>query len=420
MDFPDRGQEDFGRNESQLVDEYERVMMRSIERRLVGHGRIAAYSSGGLDSSLLVTMAAKLRGDPLDSYTFEIAHPGHAESARAADVASHVGSKTRSVMLTGCDLLDGFPRLVAAAESPIIDVSASALMQLAERVHDGGHSAVITGEGADELQAGYPWFRIQQRLDWLDRAFAGMQVSRPGFRAYVRLVHSCKMPWSFVRRSYEAVCGKNAWLLAYTLMAAAKYHFFSDNMLAALGDHLPFDDLGLNTQRMRRWHPLNRSIYLGARVHLAGLHLAARGDRAAGRSGVETRYPFLDRDVFDFLSPLPPRLKLHGLTDKYLERLVAARWVPNQVLAGNKSLLHAPLDALHAAKPPAWVNQLLSVESLKRTGYFDPAAVQHWRQATHNMRHGFRRLFLEMGLVGVISTQLWHHHFLDSSLADIQ
>jgi asparagine synthase (glutamine-hydrolysing) len=419
MDFPDRGQEHDSRSESQLVDEYEAIMLRSVGRRLVGDGFVAAYSSGGLDSSLLVTMAANLRGKPLDSYTFDIEHPGHAESAKAADVASHVGSRPTAVKLTGRDLLDGFPRLIAAAESPVIDVSASALMQLAEHVHHGGHAAVITGEGADELQAGYPWFRIQQRLDWLDRAFVGLPVSRPGFHAYVRLVHSRKMPWSFADRSYQAVCGKNAWLLAYMLMAAAKYHFFSDDMLAALGDHLPFDDLGLNTARMRRWDPLNRSIYLGTRVHLAGLHLAARGDRAAGRSGVETRYPFLDRDVFDFLALLPPQLKLRGLTDKYLERRLAERWVPKQVLAGNKTLLHAPLDALHAAEPPEWVNQLLSAESLKRTGYFDPAAVQHWREVTRSMRHGFRRLFLEMGLVGVISTQLWHRHFFDSTLADV-
>jgi asparagine synthase (glutamine-hydrolysing) len=278
---------------------------------------------------------------------------------------------------------------------------------------------VITGEGADEFQAGYPWFRIQQRLDWLDRAVFGLPVSVPGFRTYVRLVHSRKLPRSFVDRSFQAVSGKNAWLLAYVLMAAAKHHFFSNDMLAALRDHLPFDDLGLNKTRMRRWHPLNRSIYLGSRVHLVGLHLAARGDRAAGRSGVETRYPFLDRELFDFLAPLAPQWKLRGLTDKYLERQLAKRWVPERVLTGNKRLLHAPLSALHAAQPTAWMDQLLSVESLKKTGYFNPSAVQHWRRATRTMRHGFHRLFLEMGLVGVLSTQLWHQQFFDPSLADI-
>jgi asparagine synthase (glutamine-hydrolysing) len=61
----------------------------------------------------------------------------------------------------------------------------------------------------------------------------------------------------------------------------------------------------------------------------------------------------------------------------------------------------------------------LSNESLRKTGWFDPAAVQHWRQATRTMRHGFRRLFLEMGLVGVITTQLWHRQFFDPSLGNL-
>jgi asparagine synthase (glutamine-hydrolysing) len=371
------------------VDAYEAIMLRSVERRLCGGDSVAAYSSGGLDSSLLVAMATKLRGRALDSYTFRIEHPHLDESGMAADVASHLGSRPQAVELTGRDLIDGFPRLVQAAESPVIDVSASALLQLAERVQAGGHSAAVTGEGADELQAGYPWFRIQQRLDWLDRLGAGASLSRLGFLAYVRLIHSRKLPRSFVDRSYQAAGGKNAWLLAYMLMAAAKYRFFSGDMLAALGDHLPLDDLELNHSRLRRWHPLNRSIYLGARVHLPGLHLAARGDRAAARSGVQPRYPFLDRELFDLLAPLAPEWKLRRLTDKYLERQLAERWLPKAVVAGNKSLLHAPLDAFHRAEWPSWAEELLSDESIKRAGYFDVQSVRHWRTAVHKMRQQF-------------------------------
>jgi asparagine synthase (glutamine-hydrolysing) len=183
---------------------------------------------------------------------------------------------------------------------------------------------------------------------------------------------------------------------------------------------LPLDDLALDYDGLRRWHPLNRSIYLGTRIHLAGLHLAARGDRAAGLSGIEPRYPFLDREVFDFLAPLAPQWKLHGLTDKYLERQLAKRWLPNQLVSGRKSLLHAPLDAFHRAKWPEWAEQLLSHDALEKTAYFDPRAVRHWRAAVHQMRGGFRRLFIEMGLVGVLSTQLWHQQYFDPSLADLQ
>jgi asparagine synthase (glutamine-hydrolysing) len=418
MAFPDRGEEESSRNEAELIEEYESILLQALRRRLGGSAGVAMYSSGGLDSSLLVTMASQLCGGPPDTYTFNIQHPGHNESGMAADVAAHVGNRPRVVELTGSRLVEAFPRLVAAAESPIIDVSASALMQLAESIYAGGYRIAITGEGADEFQAGYPWFRIQQRLDQLDR-LPGLPVSGVGFRAYVRLVHSRKLPWWFARRSFAAVHGKNAWLLAYLLMAAAKHEFFNRDLLDSLGDHVPLEDLGLNEAGLRRWHPLNRSIYIGARIHLPGLHLAARGDRAAGRSGVEGRYPFLDRDVFDFLAPLAPGWKLRGLTDKYLQRRLARRWLPPALGAGRKSLLHAPLDAFHRAMAPTWAEELLTDESLTKCGYFDAGAVRRWRDAIHQMRPGFRRLFIEMGLVGVISTQLWHQQFFDSSLADV-
>ena len=70
--------------------------------------------------------------------------------------------------------------------------------------------------------------------------------------------------------------------------------FYSDEMKAAVGDHVPYEDLQLDTARMAKWHPLNRALALGARVMLNGMLLAAKGDRVAMHSSVETRYPFLD------------------------------------------------------------------------------------------------------------------------------
>src|SRR5439155_7751538 len=131
-----------------------------------------------------------------------------------------------------------------------------------------------------------------------------------------------------VRRAQDAVGGPNAWLDAYGLFGLSKLRFFSDAMLERVRDHVPFADLGLNLDRARRWHPLNRSLYIGARVMLPGLLLSQKGDRVAMNSSVETRYPFLDEDVFALLAKLHPRWKLRGLRDKYLLRLLAGRWLP--------------------------------------------------------------------------------------------
>jgi asparagine synthase (glutamine-hydrolysing) len=153
---------------------------------------------------------------------------------------------------------------------------------------------------------------------------------------------------------------------------------------------------------------------------LAGHLLTAKGDRVAMNSSVETRYPFLDEAVFDFLARLHPRWKLRGFCEKYLLKRLAERWLPRAIAWRRKAMFRAPLDSFNLDRTPPFVDQLLSPESLARTNYFDAQAVHHWRQASREMRPGStQRLSVELGLVGVVSTQLWHHTFVDNSLADL-
>jgi asparagine synthase (glutamine-hydrolysing) len=137
-------------------------------------------------------------------------------------------------------------------------------------------------------------------------------------------------------------------------------------------------------------------------------------------SSVEVRYPFLDEDVFDFLAKIDPKWKLHGFRDKHLLRLLGERWLPSSIVNRRKVIFRAPLDSFHLDPEPPYVKDLLSEESLKRTGYFDVAAVTHWRKAFRQMRaNSLPRLSVELGLAAVVATQLWHHTFIDASLADL-
>ena len=215
-----------------------------------------------------------------------------------------------------------------------------------------------------------------------------------------------------------AIGGPNAWLNIYGLFGSSKTRFFSAGMWEQLGDHLPYADLQLNLERARKWHPLNRSLYLGARVMLPGLLLASKGDRVAMNSSVETRYPFLDEEVFGFLAKLHPLWKMRGLREKLILRYLAERWVPKSIAWRRKAMFRAPLDGFHTMTLPTFVDQLLSSESLKKTGYFDAAAVQRQRDAFRTM-HGNQRTMVEMGLVGVVATQLWHHTYIDGTLAEL-
>src|SRR4029078_7747117 len=96
----------------------------------------------------------------------------------------------------------------------------------------------------------------------------------------------------------------------YNLVATSRERYYSTGMKDALGGHVAYEDLALNLDRLRRWHPLNRSLYLGYKIQLAGLLLNMKGARVAMANSVETRYPFLDEDVIAFISRIHPRWKL--------------------------------------------------------------------------------------------------------------
>jgi asparagine synthase (glutamine-hydrolysing) len=191
-------------------------------------------------------------------------------------------------------------------------------------------------------------------------------------------------------------------------------------MRAVMNDSHPWGELGFPVERAKRWAPLNRGVWMAARVLLAGHLLQAKGDRVAMHSSVEVRYPFLDEDVFDFTARLHPRWKLRGFRDKYLLRLLAERWIPKSIARRHKVIFRAPLDSFHMDPEPPYVAQLLSEDSIRRTGYFDLKEVAHWRRSFRRLRAGsLPRLSVEMGLTAVVATQLWHHHFMGGGLTDL-
>jgi asparagine synthase (glutamine-hydrolysing) len=171
---------------------------------------------------------------------------------------------------------------------------------------------------------------------------------------------------------------------------------------------------------MARWHPLNRSLYLGYKVHLAGLLMWSKGDRVAMANSVETRYPFLDEDVIALAARMHPRWKLHHfLKDKYLLRRAAGRRLPRDVAWRPKGMFRAPTAETFLTEPPAFVRNLLSPESLAETGYFDVDAVG--RDCALLARGEGEKLgnFASLGLGGVVATQLWHHLYLGGGLCEL-
>jgi asparagine synthase (glutamine-hydrolysing) len=424
--YPDRGHEDYGSDERRTVDEFEHLLLNAVQRRLRADVPVVSYLSGGVDSSLVVAMANKALGRPIPTFTISVQGEGLNEESEALKVARHLGCEPVVVPCGPEELRRDYPELIAAAECPVVDTSCLGLMHLARSVHRNGYKVALTGEGADEWIAGYSWFKIHRATRWLD-AVPGLQLGIRLRRLGMRLTGQPAYSLAAVRRTQELVGGHNGWLDLYGLVSLNKLRFFTGGMREMIGVSA-FEDLEL-TPNLHRWHPFNRQMYLGARIMLPGHLLASKGDRVAMHSSVETRYAFLDDDVLAFLSRIHPRWKLRGLLrDKYIERKVAERWLPADVAWRRKHMFRAPLDSFvrsaergtrNAERADAWIDQVLSRESILRAGYFDADAVESARLKLSSMKRSLARTSLELGLTAVTATQLWHHLYIGGDLADL-
>jgi asparagine synthase (glutamine-hydrolysing) len=425
VEYPDRGQEDYGADERRVVDGFERVLFGAVQKRLRADVPVVSYLSGGVDSSLVVAMANKALGRAIPTFTISVQGEGLNEEGEALGVARHLGCQPVVVNCGRDELRTGYPELITAAEIPVIDTSCLGLLELARAVHQHGYKVALTGEGADEWLAGYSWFKINRLVGFLDRL-----PGRVGGRLrslFLRLTGAPRFPFRQYEHVQDLLGGPNGWMDVYGMMSVNKLRFFTPELREQALRQSPWDDLDLPAE-LHRWHPFNRQMYLGSRVMLPGHLLSSKGDRVAMHSSVETRYAFLDEDVTAYMAGLHPRWKLRGLLrDKFVERKVAERWLPEEVAWRRKMMFRAPMDFFQGSgvrgqgsgKTEPWVDQVLSAESIRRAGYFDPQAVAAARAKLPKMRRGVGRTGLEMGFTAVVATQLWHHLYLGGKLCEL-
>jgi asparagine synthase (glutamine-hydrolysing) len=177
-----------------------------------------------------------------------------------------------------------------------------------------------------------------------------------------------------------------------------------DSALDALRDSMP--------QALGRWHSFNRAQYLEAKTLMAGYLLSSQGDRMLMANAVEGRFPYLDHRVIEFAACVPPRLKMKVLREKYLLKQAMRAHLPDAIRARHKQPYRAPDIPAFFARPLPFVDELMSEATVRRYGYFDAQKVALLvRKARAGRALGFKD---NMAFVGILSTQLWHHTFVEN------
>lgn len=400
--------------------ELRELLVDAVRLQLRADVPVGAYLSGGLDSSGIVALIRGFTDTPVRTFSVAFQDREFDESDYQMAMVRHLGTEHTTLNCTRRDIGEAFPKLLYHTESPVLRTAPVPLMLLSREVRAAGYKVVLTGEGADEVFGGYDLFREAK----VRRFWARQPDSRMRPRLLERLygylenspVANPAFAQSFFGRGLEHIrrpifAHVPRWTTSQRALA-----FLSPDMKAAIGN---FDPLSFYESRLppeiMNWRPLSRDQYVEAKSLMAGYLLSSQGDRVAMANSIEGRFPFLDHRLIEFANRLPPRWKIKGLTEKYLLRRALADLLPDDIVNRTKQPYRAPDSAsfVHDGVPLDYVAECMGGDAIRDAGYFDAGAVERlMAKARAGRIAGFAD---NQAFVGILSTQLLHHHFLGAN-----
>ena len=419
LDFPDAGPDSHRRHLKLDTDDYleelSELLIDAIRIRLRADVQVGAYLSGGLDSSLIAALVRSVTENHLRTFSIAFSDARYDESVYQTQMARFLGTEHQVAYVTHADIGRVFPEVVWHAETPVMRTAPAPMFLLSKLVRESGFKVVLTGEGADELLAGYDIFKETKIRRFWARQPDSTRRSLLLRRLYPDIAglseSSASMLTAFFGEGLTRLDNPEYSHAVRWRNNQRTRRFFADDVLKnsalSCGNSLA-------TQmhpRFAGWDYLAKAQYLEIKTFLSQYLLSSQGDRMAMAHSVEGRFPFLDCRVVEFCNSLPGSLKLRGLVEKYLLRKLGERWLPKEIWGRRKRPYRAPIYRSFFSQPNSgYVEELLSAEQLRRSGLFKPAAVgQLVRKIQDGKPLGETD---DMALVGIISTQLLHHQFI--------
>ncbi len=373
---------------------------------------VGSYLSGGLDSSLTAALGRQAKGDGFMTFSLRFADAEYDETSFQRLMSRQLGTTHHEVLVSRDDIARSFAEVIRLTERPVLRTAPAPLWALSRLVRQQGLKVVLTGEGADEMFAGYDLFREGRvRRFWARRPSS---QCRPLLleRLYPYLQRSPVSQRAMTRQFFGS--GLDAWRepgFAHALRwsgAAALQRLFVErpgvDVVQRLIDSLP--------PEFSRWSYLAQDQYLEIRTLLSGYLLSSQGDRMLMGNSVEGRFPFLDRDVVALAMSLPDAYKLRGLDEKHVLKRAARGRVPDEIIERPKQPYRAPDALAFTGEVPQELEAAMSPAAVKACGVFDPAQVERlWKKVRAKGERQFSNAD-NMAIVGVLSTQLLHQQLI--------
>jgi asparagine synthase (glutamine-hydrolysing) len=355
------------------------LLADAVRLRLRADVPVAAYLSGGLDSSVVCALAQEQLGGTLSTFSVAFDDASFDERRYQEEVAAALRTSHRTVPIADREIGELLPEAVEKGEQIVLRSAPAPFLRLSQLVRDNATKVVLTGEGSDEVLLGYDLYReTQVRAFWARQPSSLMRPALLG-RLYPYLALG-RQGTAMLEQAFRGSLQAEAPAFSHEIRWAASgrvLRFLGPDFAARAADEDPVATaISAMPERVRAWRPLARAQWLEMSTLLSGYLLTAQGDRMLMGHSVEGRFPFLDHRVMELAARMPDRVKLAGLDEKQVLKRFAAGRVPRAVLERKKFPYRAPVAAaLAGPDAPGWARDLLSRDAVRSLGVFDDGRV---------------------------------------------
>ena len=397
------------------VKTYRQLLEGAVSSHLMSDVPLGIFLSGGLDSSAVAALTAKLRGDGIQTFAVGYGEEQFSELRFAREVAAHIGSDHHEVRLGREQFFESLPHLIWQEDEPLVWPSSVALYHVARLARERV-KVVLTGEGSDETLGGYTryaWTLVNSRMDrayratipepmrnLIRKAIAGGPVSA-GLRR--KLEHTFMMRDG---RSWQSFYYDN-FFSAFS--AAEQRDLLTPEVLARSGDAY--------AGSMKAWESshgdlLHRLLYADINSYL--IELLMKQDQMSMAASIESRVPFLDHKLVEFTATIPAKYSIQGMAGKFILKAAVEDLLPRELIYRKKMGFPTPWEQ--------WIvgPQLDDIERMmldKRTttarGLFQPESVKRifseHRSRTRDHNNRIWRL---------LNLETWLRVFIDGELPE--
>jgi asparagine synthase (glutamine-hydrolysing) len=365
------------RSTADLADELDQRIARAVRRRSRSDVPFGLFLSGGIDSSTVLAHIAEQQGEGVPVFSIGHRDKGFDEASMAEVTARHFRADFNQLILDESDLADGLRRVGPGLGEPLGDASTipSHLLALFARRKV---KVILSGEGADELFAGYPTYIGNRVAEIYNR------IPRPLTRAAVRTalaltpVSMGNIGLDYLLSRFVSAAEQDLVERHHTWFGscspALQRAVLAPRVLEGLAGDDPFASARERLAGRDLPDNLSRLLYMDFTMYLQD-DLLTKVDRATMLASLEARAPFLDHELAEFVAGLPSRLKLHGTTTKAILRRTVRRRLPAEILNRRKRGFNIPFSKWLLHGLGGELRQRFAAERVEARGLFNPAGI---------------------------------------------